>query len=110
MRTRSGISSSIPLERSDWVSHLSALRAGVSSRSLTAQPPGDRRAWNAPMNDHPELRIALVTEAFLDRPLPELLNWLLDEAPEITALELGSGGYAPHPHCDREALLRDAGY
>jgi sugar phosphate isomerase/epimerase len=52
--------------------------------------------------------LALVTEAFLDWPLPALLDWLLAEAPEIHALELGSGGYAPHPHCDREAMLRDA--
>jgi sugar phosphate isomerase/epimerase len=53
--------------------------------------------------------LALVTEAFLDRPLLALLDWLRAEVPEITALELGSGGYAPHPHCEREALLRDAG-
>jgi sugar phosphate isomerase/epimerase len=54
--------------------------------------------------------LALVTEAFLDWPLPELLDWLLAEAPEIRALEIGSGGYAPHPHCDREAMLRDVGH
>ena len=42
-----------------------------------------------------EPRLALVTEAFLDWPLPELLDWLLAEAPEIRALELGTGGYAP---------------
>jgi sugar phosphate isomerase/epimerase len=51
--------------------------------------------------------IALVTEAFLDRSLTELLDFLTDSVPEITALELGSGGYAPHPHCDRERLLSD---
>jgi sugar phosphate isomerase/epimerase len=56
-----------------------------------------------------EPALALVTEAFLDWPLPQLLDWLLAEAPEVRALELGSGGYAPHPHCDREAMLRDAG-
>lgn len=54
--------------------------------------------------------LALVTEAFLDWPLPELLDWLLAEAPEIRALEIGSGGYAPHPHCDRNAMLSDAGH
>ncbi len=53
--------------------------------------------------------LALVTEAFLDWSLPALLDWLLAEAPEIRALEIGSGGYAPHPHCDREGLLRDGG-
>jgi sugar phosphate isomerase/epimerase len=52
-------------------------------------------------------RLAVVTEAFLDRPLSELLDWLADAAPEVTGLELGSGGYAPHPHCDRAGLLAD---
>jgi sugar phosphate isomerase/epimerase len=50
----------------------------------------------------------VVTEAFIDRPLDRLLEWLTAAAPEITALELGSGGYAPHPHCDRELLLANA--
>jgi sugar phosphate isomerase/epimerase len=62
---------------------------------------------SAPQSDNPFL--AVVTEAFLDWSLPELLDWLLAEAPEIGALEIGSGGYAPHPHCDREAMLRDRG-
>jgi sugar phosphate isomerase/epimerase len=53
--------------------------------------------------------LGLVTEAFLDWPLAQLLDWLLAETPEIRALEIGSGGYAPHPHCDRDAMLRDAG-
>jgi sugar phosphate isomerase/epimerase len=56
-----------------------------------------------------EPALALVTEAFLDWPLSALLDWLLAEAPEIRAVEIGSGGYAPHPHCDREAMLGDAG-
>jgi len=55
-----------------------------------------------------EPALALVTEAFLDWPLPALLDWLLAAAPEIRALEIGTGGYAPHPHCDREAMLHDA--
>ncbi len=50
----------------------------------------------------------MVTEAFLDRSLVQLLDWLADNAPEVTAVEIGTGGYAPHPHCDREALLSDA--
>ena len=66
----------------------------------TTQPQPDNQ-------DEP--RLALVTEAFLDWPLPKLLDWLLAEAPEIRALEIGSGGYAPHPHLDRAAMLRDAG-
>ena len=56
--------------------------------------------------DRPHLRIAVVAEAFLDRTLPELLDWLTEAAPEVSAVELGSGGYAPHPHCDRARLLR----
>lgn len=60
-------------------------------------------------NSRQERRLAVVAEAFLDRSLVELLNWLADAAPEVTALELGSGGYAPHPHCDRALLVTDAG-
>jgi sugar phosphate isomerase/epimerase len=59
-----------------------------------------------PTTPHPLL--AVVTEAFIDRPLDQLLDWLAAAAPEITALEIGSGGYAPHPHCDRELLLASA--
>jgi sugar phosphate isomerase/epimerase len=54
------------------------------------------------------VRLGLVTEAFADRSLAELLDWLEREAPEITDLEIDSGGYAPQAHCDRRALLRDA--
>jgi sugar phosphate isomerase/epimerase len=56
----------------------------------------------------PEPKLAVVAEAFLDRSLSELLDWLSASVPEVTALELGSGGYAPHPHCDRELLLAGA--
>lgn len=56
----------------------------------------------------PEPALAVVAEAFLDRSLTELLDWLSNSAPEITSLELGTGGYAPHPHCDRDQLLADA--
>jgi sugar phosphate isomerase/epimerase len=59
-------------------------------------------------NLRPDRRLAVVAEAFLDRSLIELLDWLSAVAPEITAVELGSGGYAPHPHCDRELLLGNA--
>lgn len=50
------------------------------------------------MSDHcwrQERTLAVVTEAFLDRSLTGLLDWLADGAPEVTALELGKGGYAP---------------
>ena len=54
------------------------------------------------------MEIGVVLEAFLDQPLEELLPWLREAAPEITALEVGAGGYAPHPHCDVAELLASA--
>ena len=51
------------------------------------------------------LRVGVVLEAFLDWPLERVLSWLPEAAPEITHLEIGAGGYAPHPHCDVAALL-----
>jgi len=54
------------------------------------------------------VKLGVVTEAFGDRPLDAVLGWLTDAAPAITELELGSGGYAPTIHCDRQLLLRDA--
>jgi sugar phosphate isomerase/epimerase len=59
-------------------------------------------------NPRQERRLAVVAEAFLDRSLIGLIEWLTEAAPEITAIELGTGGYAPHPHCDRELLLGDS--
>jgi hypothetical protein len=49
------------------------------------------------------LRIGVVLEAFLDWPLDQVMPWLREHAPEVTDLEIGAGGYAPHPHCDVEA-------
>jgi hypothetical protein len=40
-------------------------------------------------------RIGVVLEAFLEQ----------HDVPEITDIEVGVGGYAPHPHCDVAALL-----
>jgi sugar phosphate isomerase/epimerase len=57
------------------------------------------------LDDREHRPLAVVAEAFLDRSLPELLDWLSQAVPEVTAVELGSGGYAPNPHCDRAALL-----
>ena len=53
-----------------------------------------------------EIRIGVVTEAFVDRPLIEVMDWLR-EGPLVTDLEIGTGGYAPTQHCDMTALLRD---
>jgi len=51
------------------------------------------------------MEIGVVLEAFIDWPLDRLLAWLRTSAPEITAIEVGAGGYAPHPHCDVAGLL-----
>ena len=50
----------------------------------------------------------MVLEAFLDRPLDDVLGWLRRAAPEVTDIEVGAGGYAPHPHCDVAGLLVSA--
>jgi sugar phosphate isomerase/epimerase len=55
-----------------------------------------------------QLRIGVVLEAFLDRPLEDVLAWLAQAAPEVTDVEVGAGGYAPHPHCDVAELLHSA--
>ena len=41
--------------------------------------------------------VSVVLEAFLDHSLDEALTWLSTEVPEVTAVEVGAGGYAPHP-------------
>ncbi len=55
------------------------------------------------------MRIGLVTEALIHRSLPDVLDWLLAEVPQVTDLEIGSGAYAPTRHCDMAALLSDGG-
>jgi sugar phosphate isomerase/epimerase len=59
------------------------------------------------LDDREHRPLAVVAEAFLDRSLPELLDWLTEAVPGVTALELGSGGYAPQSHCPRAELLAD---
>lgn len=54
-------------------------------------------------------RIGLVTDAMADRSLPDVMDWVVREAPAITDLEIGTGGYAPPKHCNMPALLGDAG-
>jgi sugar phosphate isomerase/epimerase len=51
------------------------------------------------------LRIGVVLEAFGDWPLDRVMPWLREHAPDVTDLEIGAGGYAPHPHCDVAGLL-----
>jgi sugar phosphate isomerase/epimerase len=55
-----------------------------------------------------EVRIGVVTEAFADRPLVDVMDWLVRDAPLVTDLEVGAGGYAPTAHCDMPRMLRDA--
>ncbi len=54
------------------------------------------------------LRIGVVTEPFTNWSLEQFMDWLLREAPEVTDLEVGAGGYALPGHCDTGLLLRDA--
>jgi sugar phosphate isomerase/epimerase len=51
--------------------------------------------------------IGLVTEPLAHMTLTAMLDWLAAEVPEITALEIGTGAYAPTPHCDMPLLLTD---
>jgi sugar phosphate isomerase/epimerase len=53
------------------------------------------------------MRLALYTDAFPDRPLEDVLNWLEAAVPEISEVEIGTGGYSEAPHCPLDALLSD---
>ena len=50
----------------------------------------------------------MVTEALADRSLVDVMDWLVRDAPLVTDLEIGAGGYAPTGHCDMPVLLHDA--
>ena len=52
-----------------------------------------------------DLRIGVVLEAFVDRSLEDTLMFLSTEAPDVSMIEVGAGGYAPNPHCDVDDLL-----
>jgi sugar phosphate isomerase/epimerase len=58
---------------------------------------------------HTPMRIGLVTEALIHWTLPQVMDWLQAEVPEITDLEIGTGAYAPTRHCDMALLLSAAG-
>jgi sugar phosphate isomerase/epimerase len=53
------------------------------------------------------MRFGVVLEAFVNRTLDDTLELLASVAPQVTALEVGVGGFAPAPHCDAARLLRD---
>src|SRR4051812_31643256 len=78
--------------------------------SLTRRPYRslDKRSAARYARAEETLRPGVVTEAFGDRPLEAVLDWLAEAVPVVTDLELGSGGYAPTTHCDRRLLLGDA--
>jgi sugar phosphate isomerase/epimerase len=54
------------------------------------------------------MNIALFTDVMGERPLAEVLDWLGADVPDITEVELGTGGYSPAPHCQVRQLLADA--
>ncbi len=54
------------------------------------------------------MRLGLFTDAFPERPLGEVLDWLAAELPALRDVEVGTGGYSPAPHCDRAALVASA--
>src|SRR5919109_3439070 len=53
------------------------------------------------------MRLGVVLEAFVDRTLADTLELLATAAPDVSALEVGVGGFAPASHCDVERLLGD---
>lgn len=54
------------------------------------------------------MKIGLFTDALADRPLPEVLDWLRGAAPQVTRIEIGTGGYSAASHANLPLLLADA--
>ena len=54
-------------------------------------------------------KIGLVTEPLASKPLREVMDWMIAEAPEISGLEIGTGAYAATSHCDMQRLLNEPG-
>jgi sugar phosphate isomerase/epimerase len=55
------------------------------------------------------MQVGLLTDGLPDWSLTQILDWLPGAAPQVQALELGTGGYSPASHCPRAALLADDG-
>jgi sugar phosphate isomerase/epimerase len=55
-----------------------------------------------------KMKIGMVTEAMAGKPLVEIMDWVVNAAPELTGLEIGTGAYAPTGHCDMPGLLKDS--
>ena len=71
--------------------------------------PDDTTGDFALASEPPSWRLGVVCEAFHDRSLEDLAEFLARNVPAVTELEVGSGGYAPSPHCD-VGLLLDSGH
>jgi sugar phosphate isomerase/epimerase len=46
------------------------------------------------------MRVGLFTDAFPERSLADVLDWLSTRLPSVRDLEIGTGGYSPVPHAD----------
>ncbi|MEP7112026.1 MAG: sugar phosphate isomerase/epimerase [Ilumatobacteraceae bacterium] len=57
------------------------------------------------MSTTEDFRIGVVLEAFVDLSLEPTLQFLATQAPDVSVVEVGAGGYAPNPHCDVDGLL-----
>ena len=51
------------------------------------------------------MRVGLFTDAFPERTLEQVLEWLAARAPGVRDVEIGTGGYSPAPHIDQVAAL-----
>jgi sugar phosphate isomerase/epimerase len=51
------------------------------------------------------LRVGLFTDAFPERSLEEVLEWLDARLPSVRDLEIGTGGYSPAPHAGELTAL-----
>ena len=73
----------------------------------TPRPYSGEVAVGAAGGEEKRMRIGVVLESFLDRPLEAVLDVLAATCPDATDLEVGAGGFAPAPHCDVALLIRD---
>ena len=55
------------------------------------------------------MRVGLFTDAFPERSLDDVLEWLAAALPSVRDVEIGTGGYSPTPHCDLHAVLASEG-
>jgi sugar phosphate isomerase/epimerase len=90
-----------PYRRREDVEHLSVTPPPSQGFGPAADvPPADR-------SDAGVMTVALMTNALRDLSLPDMLGWLSASVPGITGVEIGTGGYAPAPHCDLRRSLDD---